>query len=254
MRDALSLALRVARRATVLSRVAATPTRFSERPQHGCHRSFPSPSTAFRPALQYDLTSMYMFRSWGGYTINVSIGMDPFPPYAKEFQFDVGPGTAFGSAVGWVSITFPVPVRARYVVAQPTGPCGGSWRELVFYGRLFSVAAPSPLPSPVPAPPRPQLKMLLGANDFCWVKMENMSAIGALREYNDWSFNERAPGVLLYASYAPRMFGLLSVVSDPSPCQRCFCPSFDAGANRWNGNNVGYDQVWTASCAVPAVA
>jgi hypothetical protein len=138
---------------------------------------------------------MYMFRSWGGYTINVSIGMDPFPPYAKEFQFDIGPGTAFGSAVGWLAMPFPVPVRARNVVAQPTGPCGGSWRELAFCGRLFSVAAPSPLPSPVPAPPRPQLKMLLGANDFCWVKMENMSAIGALREYNDWSFNERAPGV-----------------------------------------------------------
>jgi len=145
----------------------------------------------------YDVTSVFMFRDWGNINVTVSIGAAN--PFDIVHTFSLVVGHTIPTGQGWANVTVPAGTAVgRWASVSVQGPTGNSMLEFVFYGNpssFPSVAMPAgklqPTGAALRAPGAPPLRMLLGANGFANAGLDNLTAVGALREYQDWEWTEK---------------------------------------------------------------
>ena len=137
----------------------------------------------------YDLTSVWLYRSWGPFVMDMAVGPTPFDVSANWTWHvgipgtDAGPDVYTGAGQGWKSYSFTTPVKARYLVAT-VHSSGANVYEMVIYGKRATDVPAPPRAPPGPPPPAASMGLLLGVNGFATADPATITGItGSFREY-----------------------------------------------------------------------
>jgi hypothetical protein len=136
------------------------------------------------------LESIWLYRSWGKFPLNISFGPGPFNStgaWADQVGQPAGQGWISLANCSQMGTSAPV---GQYITISVGGPSGNDLLEIVVYGTVVGPPAAPPTPGPGPQPANPPLRMLLGANGFANAGFDNLTAIGTLREYQNWEWTE----------------------------------------------------------------
>lgn len=130
----------------------------------------------------YNITTLSLYDTNGSGTITFSSGT----PFNWTQQTTDGLNTYNHWTNKAVNFT------TRFLRVQLAGP-GYGMPELVLYGTLVSTPTPTPTPSVTPTPRPPALMdQFIGTNAFFDDPTDKIAAVGFVREYHNWTWDEGA--------------------------------------------------------------